>query len=610
MLIRNPLPRLLAAFLLTAAASVSAAPPEVLTQIPADATGALIVPNLKSLSTNVSNMATRLNLSNRIGIPLPPDLLGFLSRNLGITKGLDPNGSAAFVMLHLGENPMAGPPPLILLLPTTDAAGMMEPFAPAAADAEHVQEVTLPQNNDKGYVAVIDNKFIAFAKDHDVLAGYLKRPDAGKAMTLPAGTEKSVETSDVSLWLNMPELAPLAKNGLANVAEQTSAMMAMTNASQSAFSAALQRHFISIYFDAFQAVVRDSNASLISLRLPDAGPTLLFSASLKPGSPTAQFLAQQMGTTALTLEGLPGNSYLMAAAGNVNGAALVGPVEQFMNSLMTDDDIANAPQAAGLKAVAGSVKELLPLIKGMKMVVLDPPSDSSKGLIQGAALIDTTDPAKYMQLTMEQYQHGDALQELMGGTADVVVHQVATPDALTVKGIKFAKVQVTYKLREETPGKPLAPGAQEALQMIQMMYGPEGLTSYFGIVGKQVLLVMGPDPALIDTAITAAQSHADGLTPAVAKAQVPADAMGVAYLAIGKWVALAAKIAAPQMADQFASAEKAPPLVVSVSAGDNQYTEQVHLPLPALNTFLDLGMELYRTRTVRENSAKPANEMP
>ena len=73
MLIRNPLPRLLAAFLLTAAASVSAAPPEVLTQIPADATGALIVPNLKSLSTNVSNMATRLNLSNRIGIPLPPD---------------------------------------------------------------------------------------------------------------------------------------------------------------------------------------------------------------------------------------------------------------------------------------------------------------------------------------------------------------------------------------------------------------------------------------------------------------------------------------------------------------------------------------------------------
>ena len=75
-----------AALLASAVLSVArAAEPEVLTKVPADAYGLVVINNVRTLSNRISNAATRLNLQ------IPPDLVGFATRNIGLPAwGLTP----------------------------------------------------------------------------------------------------------------------------------------------------------------------------------------------------------------------------------------------------------------------------------------------------------------------------------------------------------------------------------------------------------------------------------------------------------------------------------------------------------------------------------------
>src|SRR4051812_43357131 len=159
----------LAAALLASAvvSAVRAAEPAVLSLVPGDAYGVVVINNVRTVANKVSNAATRLNL------PAPPDLVGAATRNLGITKGFDANNSAALVLLKpspekLAEGYFNGQPPAVMLLPTTDAKGMMEPFSPGTPDSKGIAQVTLPSNPDeKGFVAVIEDKWIVFAQNRD-----------------------------------------------------------------------------------------------------------------------------------------------------------------------------------------------------------------------------------------------------------------------------------------------------------------------------------------------------------------------------------------------------------------------------------------------------------
>ncbi len=117
---------------LAAASAVRAEEPGVLSEIPTDANAVIVINNVKNLSTKLSNAITRLNLP----IPLPPDLAGFALRNIGVTDGFDQNSSAAMVVLKPateGESVLAGPPRVIILLPTTDSKAMLQNLSPSAA---------------------------------------------------------------------------------------------------------------------------------------------------------------------------------------------------------------------------------------------------------------------------------------------------------------------------------------------------------------------------------------------------------------------------------------------------------------------------------------------
>jgi hypothetical protein len=548
---------------------------------------------LKGTSTKVSNLATRLDVAKKTGMPVPPDLMGFVARNLGITKGLDANGSAAMVMLKLPEgDPGAGAPPVLLLLPTTDAAGLLEGFSPAAADAEGIQEVTAPQNGRKGYAAVVAGKWVACAAEKEVLSAYLKRT-GGLDKGLSAPVTKAFESNDVVMWVNMEGVRPLAEIALAQAAQVVQMQMQAAAANRDAFGSALQQEIATLYLEGLSAVVRDSENVLVTLRMGDAGVTTGFAAAVKAGTPLEKLLTAQQATAAPTLEGLPGGAFLMAASMRVNGAALQDTVQSVVDRVLANPGVKEDPRAAAMQQMLTKAKETIGMIKGGKMVLAEP-TDPSKGYLKGTMLMDVTDPAKYLEVSLSQYENPDALKAMTAMSPDMEMKQTLTRDAVTVQGVKFAKLQVTYKLREETPDKPLAPGAAQGAQILSAMYGPDGMVLHMGVVGNQVLAVIGGDEAMLGTAVAAAQAKSNELAAipgiAAAKGEIVAYPVGVAYLPVGKWVGMVAKFAGRGGMPAVAAFEKAPPMVVSAGISGGMLTEELFAPVGVIGGIMDMSI--------------------
>ena len=127
-----------------------------------------------------------------------------------------------------------------------------------------------------------------------------------------------------------------------------------------------------------------------------------------------------------------------------------------------------------------------------------------------------------------------------------------------------------------------------AMEEIQKMYGPDGLTMYVGAVGKQVLFVYGSDGPTLESAVAAAQANTDTFSsnPAVMatkdqRAGGQSD-RGLLSADHATRVTLAQSIISfhSPAADAPASpaVSNAPPLVSSLGVTGSMLTSELHVP--------------------------------
>ena len=583
----------LAAALLASAvvSAVRAAEPAVLTLVPGDAYGVVVINNVRTFANKAANAATRLNL------PLPPDLVGAATRNLGITKGFDANSSAALVLLKpsaekLAEGYFNGQPPAVILLPTSDAKGMMEPFSPGAADAKGISQVTLPSNPDeKGYVAVIEDKWIVFAQNRDDLTAYLAR-GASFAKTASPETLKVFENNDVVAWANVEKLG----EGLDKVLDERqvdfAGMMDLANnvaAQQDKVAIATQKATIAGMFALTKQYLKDAKAAMITARLTDSGATLGMVGDFKPDSLIGKFVASQAAGGPVTLKGLPGGNFLAAAAMKWDSASISQVFGDFEARVLADPDVAKDPRAAELAKGFDTAKQIIALTRGTSIVLLDPPAGGKDGIINGAMLVDTTDAKKYLDLQIKVLQGGMAQAMNPGVVQNITVN----PDGPTVSGVQLTKVTMKFDLKAAAGDNAMDPQAQAMVgEVLQRIYGANGLTVYMGVVGNKVLSIYGSDQTTLEAAVAAAKGNTDALatSPAIAatKDQVVANPIAFAYLPITRWVTLAQAMMKPGAAPASGAAAagaaiaNAPPVVVSMGVSGKMLTEELHVPIATI----------------------------
>jgi hypothetical protein len=584
---------LTAAILSLAAASASAAAPAVLSEIPNDAKAVLVISNVKDLGTKLSNLAVRLN------IPAPPDLAGYFTRSLGITKGFDDTGSAALAVLNTPNPDDAaggggGPPPMVILLPTNDPKAMMEPFQPGEPDKKGISEVTLPGDRaEKGYTAIV-NKWIAIAQDKAALEAYMARKN-NFTKTLTPESIKTFESNDIVLWADVPALTKGFDKLLEDKQQELTGMLDLMNLNnnQEPLTSALQKAAINEYFLAVKQYLRDATSAMLTLRMTDNGPTLGLVGSFRPDSPFGKFVAAQKPARPLDLAGLPNGDFLAAGAFAFDTKTMNDLASGVISRLLADEVIAKDPKVDKIKALADVYRRMLSLSSATSFVILqpagaNPPAGGSKnGIFNGAYLVDSPDPAKLYELQLESLKSPLVQDSMMGD----IKHEIkVTPDAVTIKGVKLTKIQNTFTLREETPDKPLSEIAKKQNAMIQKMYGPDGITMYSGPVGKRLLVVLGSDAGILEASVAAAQANtselANNASITASKDLVVPNTVAVLYLNSSKLLAAIQNMVAPNTPAVIAGGAGTP-IVISAGVNNATLTTELHVPTTTITTIKD-----------------------
>lgn len=587
----------------------AADPPPILAQIPGDAGAALILPNIHNLSTKTSNLGVRL------GLTLPPDIVGFLLRNVGVAKGFDQAGSAAAIYLKAKEGATTDEgPPALVLVPTSDATGLLSTFSPSAPDATGIMEITLAQDTaEKAYAAIVAEKWVAVSEQKATLTSYLKRSSPGLDKAMAPELLKLFENNDLVGWVNAAGVGPTLLKDIEELEEDTTGRLDLTNmtADRDPVSSAFEKEGMVLAFSGLKAAMRDAQTGAVSLRLTDNGATLGFTGIFTPGTDTARLVDAQKGLTAPSFQGLPAGNFLFAGAKAWNGAAAAEIFQKAIDHVFADQVLAQDPRAAGVRKVFDNYKQIFAISSGARFILLDAAPGPKGGLLNGALLLDSAEPEKVNALHIQAYQEsgGNSALSLSGDIRTVVTTSV---DAATVKGIKLSRIQIAYKLRDDAPGKPVSDEAKASLAMINKVLGTDGLTLYTGVVGKQVLTIIGSDAATLEAAVAAAQETKDPLSesPMIAgvKAEVLPDAQGVLYANTPRVVAVVDSLLNPapnggrgpgggagpggrggrRGGRGPGGAANTPPLTISMSSKGNTATVQTFLPLPALRIVLQM----------------------
>jgi hypothetical protein len=582
--------RFVAAIVLASAvlSTVRAAEPEILQQIPGDAYGVVVVSSVKGLANKISNAATRLQVA------VPTDLVGNITAGVGITQGFDPNGSVALVLLkpgpdRAGRSYFADIPPVVLLLPTTNSAILLEKFNPTAPDKDGISQVALPNSPDeKGFVAVVEKKWVALAQKKEDLASYVARANAF-TKTVSADTLKAFEANDVVFWGNVEKLGAGADNWLA---DQQADLIGKNDLTvfvdnQDPLTAVTEKAGIRAVFDLARRFFKDAGAGMVSLRLSDSGVTLGMVADFKADSPMGKFMAAQPAKAeAVALKGLPAGNFLAAGAGQWNTPMLSNTVGEFLGQIAADPSRAKSPRLAELRQSIDDVRQALGLVGGARFTMLEPPAQGKDGYFSGAILVETSDAKKLVDLELKMAGNKLAQDSM---SPDIKTTVAVTPNALTVKDVPLAKVSVKYSLRDEAPDKPVTNASKGQFEILQKLYGAGGMTVYMGAVGKRMLMVYGSDANLIESAVSAAQTDSDALAAsadiAASKSELVANPLGVVYLPVARWVKLAQGILLPEGEAQTApgaGAAGAPPVVLSMGVAGTVVTVEAHVPIATI----------------------------
>ena len=578
-----------ALLLATLLASPLFAMPPVVQEVPDDAAGAIVLSNLKDFSTKLSNTATRLN------IPAPPDILALVSQQLGITKGLDANGSAAFVaVMPVAADPDTPIKPLyVLLLPATDSTLLLEPFKPSAPE-KGISTVTLPnENEDQGFVAVIgkEGKFVAFAQEKSALELYLARKN-DLTKKLAPDSVKAFDANDLVMYTNMAQVSPALTKQMDFFKQMMGGMLSMAGRDQA--TAAAQERMFGLYIDGLKQVFTDANTALITFRLNDTGATLGFQGQFKADTPTGKFVAAQKAANPPSLQGLPGGTILAAGDMAWDPASMANIITKISNAVIDTPEMAKDPQFEPARKAAVIQKQMIAITNGVRFAFYEPPANT-KGFFHGLTLVDTTDPAKYLALFQESAKLN------FGGVnpsnPDLRMVVTVKEKALTIGTTTFNEYTLKFQTQPETPEEPLREETKKALEIIHVMYGPDGITMYTAPVDKYALVTVGIDKPMIEKALTALQNKSTELAqdPAVAPVmnQVVAIPTMVTYLPVARWITLAQRefdgktaTTAP-VAGAVVGAGEPGAMVISGGVAGPNATVEIHMPMTAMSAIAE-----------------------
>lgn len=539
---------------------------------PADSSAVIIFRNPAALDRKIVQIAGQLK------IPVPQDPLASSEQSMGLTGIFDANRPAGIAVL---------PAPKGSLQPASQWMVAMVPVTNYAA-AEKAYQCAAPQNGiSAGQDPTGSPIFLAQQGGYALLSPLkdaLKVFMANKAMlsgSLSPTYMKAVTRSDVSAYLNMKVLGPIASAGLS---AESQMMLGFEAGDPSQLqSAAMQLIFVR----AMEQFLGNSKRQFIGVHISNRGISLQEIGDMKPATPMGQLLAAQSELGKAPFAGLPRGRYVMAQAYSINGLAF----SQWLKTLERPQQTTGAlgPIEKNLEKDLTIYNKLVGNVRTSSSVVL---SSHNGGGISAVGLGTYTDASGVMA-SMEGFMP-KLLKTMNAANAAGPQPFVTTykPKAISVGNVSMTRFEMKAK-----------PGNHSVASVFKTFFGQPQMVEYFGTLSKtQAIWMMGTPVTKIPALIAASQTGVDvlGSSPSIQSAQkhVLPHANSVSYLLINRMLSdMAANLrkanGLPQPATNgLVLGRRFAPMVVSTSAQGSRMRMKAFLPMATLEDTVNQGRAL------------------
>jgi hypothetical protein len=567
---------------------------DVMDQVPSDALAVLKVNHLQDTSTKVAALMQALGVTDFA--PAMSDPLGSLLNQGGMVNGIDKTGDAVMVVTNAawggltqqapGEAPKQ--PPLLVLIPVTDYKAFLGNTTVVSTDGD-ISTVHFKN----GGVDEAQNSYVAswgsFAAVSPVKDTVSKKPD-GLKIAGAAATEMTQK--DLCIYVNLPavktKLLPEMDKGrdaLEAALQKSMAADATDN------KTAIMKSVVNQLFVVLTQVITDAQAQTIGISIDKNGLTGTALTDFAPDSYWGKTMASVKLTDQPILAGLPAGKYLffggMVADPQVGSKVfddLVGPISKDMAGL--------GDQGKTVQQAIDGYKDMMGSMERQSMGMVAPSGQMGQGGLFQMLAVTHGDAAKLKAGQLTQFTNQQEMMTSLGVPNSDMMKATVTPNAKTVDGISFDLLQLK-------PVQNNTPQAMQIAQMMNIMYGPGGLSMYTGVVDpKTLLMVMDGSDELLNNAITAAKADTDVLSATdpikAVDAELPKARAAAFYIPLDVIISTAVSYAR-----QFGFPvpvqipPNLPPIGITLATQGSAFRADGHVPTPLVQSLIQAGMQVY-----------------
>jgi len=525
--------------------------------------------------------------------PQLADPLGALQDHLKIKDGLDKNGDLALVYFDPAtvtdvtdvSNDSRG---LMLILPVSDYKAFIGNFPDAKTDGD-VTQVTMANSPQPAFMANWGN-YAVVAQSKMLVS---TKPTS--ALKPPGASQAELDAKDFVLYANVAalraKLRPMVASGKDSFT-QLFEMQFKTRPEAEKYLPVIDAAIGQI-FSAVDSFLRDADGATASLNLDPEGVSLAFQADFQPQSYLGKIVAQTKNTNDSLLTGLPQGKYLF------DGGITLTPVvsAQLMTDIMGPIHKAATDGGADLKPLSDvfdSMKTAFAAFEGESFGMLSPnlAQAGQQSMVQVLAVI-TGDAPTIKDATEKAQASQQALMQSLGLPGMDGVKMTATPNAKTVDGVTFDSMV--------TAADPTAtsPGAAQQAKMMQLMYGPQGMVAYTGVLDpKHLLIAGGVSDAEISSLIATAKAQtapmADNAGIKGVAANLPTSRFAAFYISLGDLVGSALGYAKQMgLPIQVQLPPDLPPVGLTFSTQQSAMRYESYTPTSLIQALVAAGMQGY-----------------
>lgn len=469
------------AFALCIAMTVRSSAADVSEWIPSDALFVFKVNNLQRVNQEAGAMMREFGIAEQS--PEMADPLAAFQAESGIREGLNLDGNLAF---YVANGDLEGDvPPLVVLVPVSDYQAFLKNFTNPQDVGGGISSVTIGENDEPAFVMQM-GEYAGMSPMQELLT----KPEQG--ITFGGVTGQMMQERDVIAYVNFEQLGPilLAKLQEQNARDQAKEEIrtAIEENEQFAKFQPVANAAVDQLFTMAENFLRDASAAAVTLDLNDQGIRFGGAGQFKPGSYFANLFAKLNASGEPLLSGLPEANYIMFGGSTDNQAAN----QQFFNDVL-GPIVNELKQVAGTEKIAEYIEAVQTQISSAgetRFGVFAPSGPLGASPLLQQVVIQGGDVQKLLQSQRRVAElQPEIMAEFFGEEMDEMgmgmMNMKYEEKAKSLGGVDFDKLSADM---EAAQGQD-----QQAMggMPMKMLFGPDGPTTYLGVVDDKLVMVSG-----------------------------------------------------------------------------------------------------------------------